>query len=486
MKRIIFLLLAFATTLPVYCQTLQDGDKCFDAGDYLCAQKEYQAIFDRSSGRDKQIAEIKLTRVTWCIEHIKAADAAFNRKNYAAAKENYQKALETNSKDPYATAQIAKCNKILVPTTLSVSKNILSFTSSGGREIISVTTNADSYTVSNSPSWCTVTKQAGSLTITCDSNSSTESRKGSFTVAADDKTGTVYVSQAGKIITLNVSAKNLFFNIEGGTKRIDITTNADAYTVNDLPAWWCTVTKYADYFTVYCNYNHGYSARKSYFTVKAGDKKIQIDVSQSGVTSSTSSVSSYSRIGSYKCFNCPKAKYPWGISLGYINKVLDNSGSNDYNEFYHASYDNLSGIQMGFHFEPLFKYGFGLNMGLYYEYYSTLFMSFYDEYDEYDEHVITVPLHLEYRFNFSKYFNLFVYGGAGFDVTSSTFNSDDIKWHTAMEYGVGLRINHIQLNVGQSVYIKEWNDFSDFSGMLNNNRYKNFSVSISYMSIVRL
>jgi hypothetical protein len=447
---------------------------------------------------------------------LKEANDAFNREDYDNAIKHYQELLGSNPNDEYAKKQIEICKRKLVPITLDISLKSLSLESSGGNKIVLVNTNADDgYTVSGDlPEWYTVTQQSDRLTIRYDANLSIEPRKSSFTIRAGDKTETVNIIQAGKIITLSVSTQNLSFDSGAGTKRIDVTTNADGgYQVDNYPSWcaitqesnfftivygrnsstelrkgfltikagdktqtvditqagkttilnvsaqglyfktkgetkrimittnadnytitnspfWCTVTKYKDYFDIECTNNRGNPAREGFVTVEAGSKEIQINISQSGVA--------YSNAGSYesKCFNCPKAKYPWGVSLGVASMVPEDLTDYD---------DILAGIQVGLHYEPLFKYGFGVHTGLYYEHYKSEYQNDMDEYaTEYEEHVLSIPLHLEYRLNFSKYFNLFVYGGGGLNLIQAEILS-------STEFGVGLRINHIQLNMGLSL-----------------------------------
>src|SRR5690554_3211930 len=135
MKRIILLSIFISTVVSVFCQTdLQDGDSCFEKGDYACAIMKYGDAVMSLSGRDKQISEIKLSRAKSCAEWLKAADQAFDSGNYEAAKENYQRVFDENPKDSYAEAQLEKSSEALAATTLSLSRTDLSFSSSGGRE----------------------------------------------------------------------------------------------------------------------------------------------------------------------------------------------------------------------------------------------------------------------------------------------------------------------------------------------------------------
>lgn len=114
MKRIIILFFAIITTFSVDCQNcIQDGDKCFDRGDYNCAITNYNKAFRSASGKEKQIAEIRLMRARSCTEWEKSANQAFNNKNYGVAKENYQKVLDSNPNDASAKAWLEECNYFL-------------------------------------------------------------------------------------------------------------------------------------------------------------------------------------------------------------------------------------------------------------------------------------------------------------------------------------------------------------------------------------
>jgi hypothetical protein len=52
--------------------------------------------------------------------------------------------------------------------------------------------------------------------------------------------------------------------------------------------------------------------------------------------------------------------------------------------------------------------------------------------------------------------------------------------NTSLEYGGGLRIDHIQFNMGQSLKIMDKIDFEDFSS-ISYDKYKELKISVSYM-----
>jgi len=222
LKRIAILLFTFISALSANCQTnLLDGDRCFDNGDYTCAVTKYNEIFKLTSGKDKQIAEIRLSRAKWCANHIKAANQAFTKNDYKTSKENYQSVLDTNPNDSYAKEQLVKCNNILNPpaTTLTLSKENFSFPSSGGSESISVNTNADSYSINMLPTWCSAQKYAEHFVVTCNANSGRTIRTDYFSVTAGDKTVRINLMQSINIgieqrySEINLHDYNGFINI---------------------------------------------------------------------------------------------------------------------------------------------------------------------------------------------------------------------------------------------------------------------------------
>lgn len=127
----------------------------------------------------------------------------------------------------------------------------------------------------------------------------------------------------------------------------------------------------------------------------------------------------------------------------------------------------MHGAQVGFRIEPLFKYGFGINTGVFYEYYYSKGETDYHYGESYhpifQEHALYVPFHLEYRLNFSRKFQLFFYGGASFDYglmakiktdNGNLYFDDDNayegflgkRYNVSYEYGGGMRFGRVQFN----------------------------------------
>lgn len=429
MKRIITLFFAVITSISVSSQTyIQDGDSCFNNGDYACAVTNYYNAFKNATGRDKQIAEIKLTRAKWCTEHIKTANQAFVAKNYTTAKEEYQKVLDSNPKDSYVQSQIVKCDKALNPPKL--------------RKV----TTADLEDIWNNKYGVNPQRRQNLISAGIDPDDAQKRiNAGEGKPQEKEKQAT----------NLSISKSTLYFTSKGETsEHVQVHSDANTYSVPSLyvPSW-CTVKTYSGYFTVTASANPYYTSRKDWLKVTAGGKEVSIKVKQSARTSSKKQTN---QSNAKKCFSCPKTNDTWGLTLGYTQQF------------------SMDVIQFGLKAEPLFKYGFGLNTGInllgYWE--SQLFENGFDFY------AVNIPLHLEYRLNFSKWFNIFAYGGAGFNAITNS-NLDNYAFPITFEYGGGFRIIHVQFNVGSSLYLGDLKNTQDFGK--HTETYQKLNFSVSYM-----
>lgn len=207
-------------------KAIADGDSCFENGDYSCAKQKYEEASNLVTGRDKQLAEIKLSRAQSCALWLTNANRAFNSKNFRVAKENYELVIKENPNDTYAKSQLEKTlNALIVPISLSVSKNNLNVSYIETLEVIRVTTNADDFQISSLPSWCSViTKSYNRFSMAIESNQGRQ-RSGSFKVTAGDKESIIYITQSAKIKTQKAykvkrakNSYNSFFAVgyEGG------------------------------------------------------------------------------------------------------------------------------------------------------------------------------------------------------------------------------------------------------------------------------
>ncbi len=430
--------------LSFYESYIKNGDLCFENGDYTCSISHYENAFKNGSGKDKQVAEIKLTRAKWCADHINLGNQAFNEKNFLNAKEKYQNVLDSNPNDVYVKAQITKCEHALIPVKLRKA------TSSDLADIW-----ANKYGIQ-------------------------PQRKQNLISAGIDPDDAQKRINAGegkpqeikkKETNLSVSNTNLFFTYWGGTsEQIFIYTNENTYLVplSYVPPW-CTINKFKNYCIVTVNANPYETTRKDWFKVTAGEKEVKIFIEQSAKVNSYLNYPSFSNEQTHssisnKCLNCPRTHDTWGLNFGYTRQTIN---------FY-----SIDVVQLGLRAEPLFKYGFGLNTGInIFGFSKSLFNpqlsnSFFDVY------AINIPLHFEYRFNFSKWFNIFTYGGFGFNAyTDSKFQS--YSFPATIEYGSGFRINRVQINIGKSIYYGDWKHIQDIGK--DTKPFLKLMLSISYM-----
>lgn len=195
-------------------------------------------------------------------------------------------------------------------------------------------------------------------------------------------------------------------------------------------------------------------------------------------SNSNSSTNSYTPSNNYSYryrreFNEAKDEYCVALSMGYVQKqwVYDLGDTKEkVDVFGEDKYTN--GVQFGIRIDPQFKYGFGINTGLYYEYYFDKSQDRNEEGIDYycraEEHSLYMPIHLKYSLNFSKWFQLAFYGGVGLDYGISgeiyarsngeTLNSrtqydaefDMERFNASIEYGAAIRVNRFQMNVSMS------------------------------------
>lgn len=212
------------------------------------------------------------------------------------------------------------------------------------------------------------------------------------------------------------------------------------------------------------------------------------------------SYSSSSSHHSRRKFNAPKDEISGGFSFGYVQKqwVFKADGQKETVGMFEGQ-NYVNGIQAGIRLTPQIDYGFAFNLGLYYEHYFADSEHLFDEYGEYwfkyREHSLYLPIHLKYDLNFSKWFQLSVYGGLGLDCGLSgkvsicddegTYDSESVyaaeynqkRFNASYEYGAAIRIKHVQFDIVAS------KGFVNMSGDDSYKAYQNkrFNLNISLM-----
>jgi len=220
---------------------------------------------------------------------------------------------------------------------------------------------------------------------------------------------------------------------------------------------------------------------------------------------SGSSSSSYGSSSSYSDysyqFNGAKDNYCVGISVGYVQKQWTYElGETKESVNVFGENKNTKGFQFGIRIDPQFGYGFGINTGLFYEYYWDRSEDMYEEDIEYyyksEEHCLYMPIHLKYSLNFSKWFQLAFYGGIGLDYGMSgkiylccdneVFDTmglydeglDMHRFNTSLEYGASLKINRFQLHFTMSKGLTNMSDNDEYKVKLN--KQMAISATISF------
>lgn len=470
---LIFLIIVFATS-STFGQntTVQQGNNCFNEGNYTCALAKYGDALITASSIDKEFIQENINMAQQCLDYKRKADKEFANKNYSLAKIHYESLILLNDKDIYAKSQIEKCNDFLTPPIyLSVSKESLSLSSSGANDYISVTTNANSYSVSGLPYWITIEKYRDYFIVKCAQNNSTTQRSVHFTVTAGGKTQRINITQSGRTpteTTLSVSRQSIPVEPGGGVTIIDVTTNAKTYSISQLPSWGKLNNKHSTWFSLSFEPNRSVYSRSGTFKVTADGKEVLINITQSGSTNTTSkTVRTPNTISSgnskRSCFNCPGIKNTFGITVGYIQ----------------SSEESIFGLQAGLKIEPLFNYGFGLNTGINFEYYQTNnHQDIYGEVD-YNFYALNIPLHAEYRIHFSRNLSVFGYGGVGASLISDS-SLEEFQVPITFDFGGGIRLNRVQFNIGQQTY---YTHLIDSENLLLNERFFSkiiFSISLMF------
>ena len=352
---------------------------------------------------------------------------------------------------------------------LSVSSEYLSFSSSGGTRTVSITTNGIWQIGTNIASWGHIAKNGNQLTVRIDQNTSKDARTDWFSVKAGGVEKKIRISQEGVSTSLSVSSDKINFSSYGSTQNITVNSNSD-WHVSVGTRYWAHLSKYGNQLSVRVDQNKKKTPRSDFFKLKADDKEVQVNIYQSG---------RYRRP-----FNHSVDNYVGGISVGYIQKQWEyNEGGEKTKIGVFEDDKYLQGVQVGIRIDPQFGAGFGMNTGIFYEYCWAKSDNNYDEYGSYDlsykEHGLYMPVHLKFNMNFSKWFQLSVYGGIGLNYVLSgkayvDYDGDTYDWNvfkeeddwkkfnTMVEYGASLRINAIQFDVTMSQGFTNWSDNSDY------------------------
>jgi hypothetical protein len=303
-----------------------------------------------------------------------------------------------------------------------------------------------------------------------DSNNSSISKNGLVQVTGEEK------KTIKKYLELGVSNSNLNFDSNGKKSQlIKVFTNESSYSVPAifLP-YWCSVVTYDDYFIVTASANLNNTNRKDWFKVIAGNEEVKINVEQSAGSSSISKENlrtssnneeSKSPKQTTKCFNCPKTDDEWGVTFGVVPNSIEDA--------------IVGSTEIGIKHEQLFKYGFGLNTGINFEGYSPNVFDKQIFKDGFNLYGVNLPFQLEYRLNFSKWFNVYAFGGYGYN-SIFNYNFKENSSQLTYETGAGFRVNHLQFSIGSSSKAMNISDNQNLSQYNNSNQRIKFFASYMF------
>lgn len=219
----------------------------------------------------------------------------------------------------------------------------------------------------------------------------------------------------------SVSPEYIFFDSNAGRKFVNVKINEKFdYNILYLPEWCKVDVKGEDYFTIICDENNSYKRRSDWFKVNSGDKDVKLVVTQEGKPQSIPKTTATSIKGnSAKCYNCPKTNH---LSISVSFPFFEEDGH-----------------LIGLNYETLFKSGFGARTGI--------LLDFFDRQTN-----IVLPVHLRYRFNFSKNSFLLFYG-MGFKLVgkSRPFLTND--------FGFGFQFNRFQIMIERTRGVTGYYDY---------------------------
>lgn len=187
---------------------------------------------------------------------------------------------------------IDKCKEALTPTTLSVYPTSLSFDANGGSKTITVTCNREWSLANTSSSMFTISRYEDQLTISCNANSTTNSRYDYFDVKSNDgkKSQRISISQQGRQSTyLTLGKTSISCSANGNTEYISVYCNGYWYIGYPTGTMYTASRDSDSSIKLVINQNTSTSSRTDWFNVICGRDTIRVNISQSGTQSRTQS-----------------------------------------------------------------------------------------------------------------------------------------------------------------------------------------------------
>jgi hypothetical protein len=349
---------------------------------------------------------------------------------------------------------------------LDITPKDINFSYYQDRKTITIsTTNADGWQIymKDLPQGCEIeSTNSNSITITCKENTSVNGRSGTLTIKAGIATEIINISQVGTPVSLSVSPVKLSFKSSGkaslGSDMVSVKTNATSWKIESEP-YWCTTEPSGSYFYVTADKNKDKYSRKGIIKISAMGKYEDVSVYQEGK----------------KYWLRVKDHYhTWGLAFGYVEKRW-NYSDDDSNWGIFEQDVPVQGLQFGLRCDPYFAptvFGLGLHTGIYYEYYRQK-ASQGNNNPIFDEHVLTAPLHLNYRIDFDEkgIFGIVLHGGLNFDygLAANLKNNTDNK--NLYDADAGLNRFNMSFGYGGGFHLGRFLfDFTASKGITNHSK----------------
>lgn len=315
---------------------------------------------------------------------------------------------------------------------LSVNYETLYFDRNGGSKVVTVNSNGNWALSRESSNMFSVNRTQNNLYINCQPNNSINDRQDFFYVVSEDNSKAVKVVVIQKGVTFHIDNQRLFFhNIKNETQSITVVSEV-GWSI-DNPSKNINVQRHNNTITVTAAKNRSKERRTDYFYIVANGVSLRYKVEVKTDPDYSSTVFA------------PKTNDVFAFTLGAINPLS--------NPFIKAP---TPGYSMGLKAEPLFENGLGLDIGLMANFYyqNQNNSLFYQGTNWRECFSLEIPLHLEYRLNLSKWFNLFAYAGPSINVLFPLAQSDDgVSLPVLVDVGAGLRFNRVQARIEKSYCI---------------------------------
>ena len=416
------------------------GQNCFNNGEYYCAQRNFEYVYNNSLGIEKSKAEILWMDSKTCDKILKSADEAFNNRNYQSAKQQYTELLEYNPQDKYAQKQLEKCNSNVATPKLRKA------------------TTSELTDIWNNKYGQQPQRRQNLINAGIDpDDAQTRINNGEGKPKSESFTSSKPIDQKAK--TLSASLSYIVLSHKGGTSdKIIVYSDAKTYSISQgsIPSW-CTTKLYDGYFTITAEPNKSKFPRKHWITIKADELQFNVSIEQA---SKPQKMNSYRNVPSSGQTNSDDI----GISIGFAP---------------HSKNDAIQNcIFVGFKFEPISRSGIGINTGVNFEHYYTNRITRENSSNDSLYWGVNIPIHLEYRLSFKKTLQAFVYGGLGINTVFSRNFSEHVNPST-YEFGIGMRIRKVQFNIGKSKFQENIMITRNFGSYPK--QYEKKYLSISFM-----